>query len=202
MVRKHVLVPMVLAAFAAFPAAAHEGAQHAAPQMTPEQQAEMAAYEKAGTPGAEHAALAKTVGSYALQIKSWMAPDTDPMVSAGKATRAMTLGGRVLVEEVSAEMMGSPFTGHGMHGFDNASGQHWATWNDSMSTGVMVSRGSCDAAGSCTFTGSWVDPVTKKEVGSRMTSRWTSPTVEVFTMYGPGPDGKEMTMMEITYTKQ
>ena len=35
-----------------------------------------------------------------------------------------------------------------------------------------------------------------------MTTRWTNPTTEVFEMYAPGPDGKEMKMMEITYTKK
>jgi hypothetical protein len=31
---------------------------------------------------------------------------------------------------------------------------------------------------------------------------WASPTAEVFEMHGPGPDGKEMKMMEITYKKK
>jgi hypothetical protein len=35
-----------------------------------------------------------------------------------------------------------------------------------------------------------------------MTTKWTSPTVEVCEMYTPGPDGQEMKMMEITYTKK
>ena len=99
-------------------------------------------------------------------------------------------------------MMGMPFTGHGMHGYDNVTGKYWSTWNDSMSTGVMVSEGTCDAKEACTFTGSWNDPMTKTLVTSRMMSRWTSPTTEVFEMYGPGPDGKEFKMMEITYTKK
>jgi hypothetical protein len=71
-----------------------------------------------------------------------------------------------------------------------------------MSTGLMVSEGTCDDKGACTFTGSWNDPVTKGKVNARMTTRWTSPNVEVFEMYTPGPDGKEMKMMEITYTKR
>ena len=57
-------------------------------------------------------------------------------------------------------------------------------------------------AEACTFTGSWNDPVRKGPVTARMTTRWTSPTTEVFEMYGPGRDGKEMKMMEITYTKK
>jgi hypothetical protein len=37
---------------------------------------------------------------------------------------------------------------------------------------------------------------------ARMTTAWTSPTTEMFVMYAPGKDGKEMKMMEITYTKK
>jgi len=66
----------------------------------------------------------------------------------------------------------------------------------------MVSEGTCDAKNTCTFKGSWNDPIKKGPVSSRMTSRWTTPTTEVFEMYGPGRDGKEMKMMEITYSKK
>jgi len=177
-------------------------AQDAPPQMSPEEATMMAAYQKAGTPGTQHAQLAKTAGTYDLAIKSWNAPGAPPVASTGTATRSMVLGGRVMVEDMQSEMYGQPFTGHGMHGYDNVTGKHWSTWNDSMSTGLMVANGTCDEAGACTFTGSWNDPVSKAEVSARMTTQWTSPTVEVFEMHGPGPDGKEMKMMEITYTKR
>src|SRR5262245_34158195 len=75
------------------------------PEMTPAQKAEMEAYMKAGAPGAPHQALAASVGSYDLKIKSWHAPDMPAMEDTGTATRSMALGGRVLVEEVSASMM-------------------------------------------------------------------------------------------------
>lgn len=177
-------------------------AQETPPPMTPEQQAMMEAYAKAGTPGAAHAALAKMTGDFKLTVKSWQAPGTEPMVEAGTATRRMILDGRVLVEETKSSMMGQPFTGHGLHGYDNVSGKHWSTWNDSMSTGLMVSEGDCDDKGSCTFVGSWNDPVTKAKVTARMTTRWTDANTEVFEMYGPGPDGKEFKMMEIVYARQ
>jgi hypothetical protein len=197
MIRSLAILPLALAF--AVGASAQDAHQH---EMTPEQQAEMEAYQKAGSPGPQHASLARTAGNYDLEIKSWHAPGTDPAIEKGTATRSMALGGRVLVEEVSSQMMGQPFVGHGMHGYDNVTGKHWSTWNDSMMTGVMLSEGDCDAAGTCTFTGSWMDPVKKTRITSRMTSRWTSPTVEVFEMHAPGPDGKEMKMMEITYTKK
>lgn len=190
------LLPLSL--FAALPSLA----QDTPPEMSPEEAAMMQAYQKAGTPGAQHAELAKMAGTYDLTIRSWHAPGAAPTVDTGTATRSMALGGRVMVEDVQSQMHGQAFTGHGMHGYDNVSGKYWSTWNDSMSTGVMVNQGECSADGACTFTGSWNDPVTKGKVNARMTTRWTSPDVQLFEMFAPGPDGKEARMMEITYTRR
>jgi len=173
------------------------------PQMTPEQKAEMEAMMKAGTPGAQHQALAASAGTYDLKLKSWHDAAAPAMEETGTAKRSMMLDGRVMFEELTSSMMGTPFTGHGMMGYDNVTGKYWSTWNDSMSTGLMVAEGTCDAQGkTCTFIGHWNDPVKKAPVKARMTTRWTSPTTQIFEMYGPGKDGKEMKMMEITYTKK
>lgn len=176
--------------------------QQGQPQLTPEQQAEMEAFAKAGTPGAPHRDLASTVGTYDLKIRNWLEPGAPPVEETGTATRTMALDGRVRVETVRSAMMGAPFTGQGMLGYDNVAGKYWSTWNDSMSTGLMVSEGTCDASRACTFTGTWNDPIKKGPVTGRMTTHWTSPTTEVFEMHAPGRDGKEMKMMEITYTKK
>jgi len=172
------------------------------PQLTAEQQAEMDAYMKAGTPGPAHAALATSEGSYDLKLKSWYEPGGEPVEEAGTATRRMILDGRVLVESMNATMMGAPFVGHGMSGFDNVTGRFWSTWMDNFSTGVIVSDGTCNMSGMCEFTGSWNDPIKKGPVTARMTSRWTSPTTQVFEMFGPDKKGGEMKMLEITYTKK
>jgi hypothetical protein len=172
------------------------------PEMTPEQKAEMEAYMKAGTPGPEHKRLASTAGTYDVKMKNWHEPGGPATEETGTATRTMALDGRVLVEQFHGTMMGSPLNGHGMMGFDNVTGRYWSTWNDSMSTGLMVNEGTCDAQMACTFMGSWNDPVKKAPVKARMTTRWTSPTTEVFEMYGPDKKGAEMKMMEITYTRK
>ncbi len=199
---KRLMIPLLIAAaaFVASPSFAEDAAK-AQPQMTPEQKAEMEAYMKAGTPGEPHKKLASMAGKYSVSMKSWQEPGAPPMEEKGTATRTMALGGRVLVEQFEGTMMGSPFNGHGMTGYDNAVGQYWSTWNDSMSTGLMVSTGTCDANGACTFTGSWNDPVKKAPVKARMTSRWTDANTEVFEMYGPDKQGREMKMMEMTYKR-
>jgi hypothetical protein len=176
-------------------------AADAPPEMTPEQKAEMEAYMKAGTPGEPHRMLAAGVGTYDVVVKSYGDPDAPPMVDKGTAVRTLDLDGRIVVERMNCTMMGMPFTGTGMTGFDNVSGKYWATWTDSMSTGIMLSEGTCDAQHACTFVGSWNDPV-KGRVTSRMVSRRVSPGVETFEMYSVGKDGKETRMMEMTYTRK
>jgi hypothetical protein len=202
LLRNTALSLAVAFALPAIALAADAKKEAAPPEMTAEQKAAMEAMAKAGTPGDAHAHLAKMSGSYDLEIRSWEKPGGEAMVETGTATRNMALGGRVQVEMVQSKMMGQPFEGHGMHGYDNVTGKHWATWNDSMSTGVMVSEGDCDDKGTCTMFGSWNDPITKARTTSRMTARWTDASTQVFEMHVPGPDGKEFKMMEITYKKR
>ena len=194
-------IALLLALFGG-PLAAAQAEQPAMPEMTPEQKAEMEMYMKAAAPGPQHQWMASTAGNYDLKVKSWHEPGGPASEETATAVRTMTMDGRVLVEDVKGTMMGMTFMGHGMRGYDNVTGKYWGTWVDSMGTGVMVSEGSCDDQGTCTFTGSWNDPVKKGVVTARMTSRWTSPTTEVFEMYAPDKSGKEMKMMEITYTKK
>lgn len=162
----------------------------------------MEAYQKAGTPGIAHAGLAMTAGEYNVVIKSWSAPGAPPSESTGTASRKVMLGGRVVSEELSSSMYGQPYTGFGLTGFDNVTGTYWTTWNDSMTTGLTTGTGTCDAQARCAFTAHWDDPVSKKPVTARIAIRWTSPSEQLFEMHGPGPDSKEMKMMEMVYTRK
>jgi len=197
------VLSLAIALAAPAAALADEAAKDAAPpEMTAEQKAAMEAMAKVGTPGEAHAQLAKMSGTYDPEIKNVEKPRGEAMVETGSATRTMALGGRVMVEMVQSKMMGQPFEGHGMHGFDNVTGKHWATWNDSMSTGVMISEGDCDDKGNCALTGTWNDPITRSKTTAHMKTRWTDASTQVFEMHAPGPDGKEFKMMEITYKKR
>lgn len=198
MSRRIVVVALATFALIAVPAFSQQGA----PEMTPEQKAEMEAYMKAGTPGEPHKLLAASAGTYDVKVKSWQDPAAPPMEETGKAVRTVDLDGRIVIERFTGSMMGMPFTGMSLTGFDNVSGKYWATWTDSMSTGIMVSEGTCDAKHTCTFYGTWNDAIKKGPVKARMVTRQTGPGTEVFEMYAPGRDGKETKMMEMTYTKK
>jgi hypothetical protein len=167
-----------------------------------EQQAMMEAYQRAAALGPQHAMLAKMAGDFALTVKSYMEPGAEPEVSAATATRRLILGGRFLEEVVKGTMMGAPFEGRGISGYDNVSGDWWGTWIDNMSTGIMISRGEWDdAAGVGSFTGEFNDAVTGKVQTSRMTSQRLPNGDEIMEMYMPTPGG-EVKAMEILYKRR
>ena len=169
-------------------------------EMSPEQMAMMEAWQKAGTPGEEHAALAELAGDYTLEVKSWMDPNGEPTVSAGTSHSEMILGGRVLKETVHGEMMGMPFEGIGMTGYDNTKGAYWSTWVDSMSTGIGVAEGNWnDDHSALVMHMDFVDPMSHETKTVRTVSTHKADGSTVFEWYEP-MEGNEVKTMEIVYT--
>ena len=196
---KSYVIGCMLAAALAVPALGADPAQNT-PKMTPEQEKMMAAYMKAAAPGPEHARLARMVGTWDMQVTSYDGPT--PHTDAGTAVFTIGLGGRVLTQNVKSSMAGMPYEGSGSEGFDNVSKKYWSVWTDSMSTGPLMSWGTCDAAGACAYEGTSNDPMTGKAMTSRMTLKPQGADKQVFDFFGPGPDGKEVKMMEIVYTRK
>lgn len=161
----------------------------------------MAAWMEAAKPGVHHQHLAQFEGTWDAKTRIWMEPGSQPVESAGKMTAKMEFGGRYLYSHYQGDMMGQPFRGVGVIGYNNVTKEHENIWMDDMSTGMMRSSGTCDASGKTfTFKGEYVDPM-----GVKNTSRevWTvqGPDTFLFEMYNTGADGKEAKMMEIQYTR-
>lgn len=121
------------------------------------------------------------------------------MTTEGTAHAEMMLGGRYLHQVTDGEMMGMPFQGVGVTGYDNVEKRYFNVWFDNMGTGLMVSDGQKKADGSIVFNGSMTDPM-RGEVKHRMIQRKTGPDSFVFEMYMVQPEGDER-VMEITYTR-
>jgi len=183
-------------------AALAEEAKTEAKKMSPEEQAMMDKYMKAATPGPEHQQMAKMVGKWNLKVTAWMAPGAPPQTSNGTAEFRSILGGRYIEQEAKGDMAGQPFEGKGLEGYDNVTHEHWGTWVDTMTTGVMSMKGKCKAdAKKCTESGKMSDAVAGKAVPVSTTMTMKDDNTMVFEMTGPGPDGKPFKTMEIVYTR-
>ena len=165
-------------------------------------QAMMDIYAKLGTPGAPHKVLASMAGSWITKIKSWMEPDKPPMESTGTSEQKMVLGGRFLQQDFAGEMMGSPFTGIGVTGYDNHTKKYVSTWIDSMGTAILFFEGTASADGKTITQESHYDDPIKGPMKWRSVTRIVGDNNHVFEMYSTDKRGKEEKMMEITYTRK
>jgi hypothetical protein len=174
--------------------------EEAAPAMSADEKAMMEAMEKAATPGKQHQWLASLAGSWEFTARFYMDPGAPPSESKGTAERQVKLGGRVLAETVKGEFMGQAFEGFGLTGYDNVTGSYWGTWTDNMSTGLMLSKGTCDEQGSCAYTGEMTDPMTGQTKTSRMVSKHTGASEHH--EFWETRDGKEVKTMELEYKRK
>jgi hypothetical protein len=164
----------------------------------------MAEYAKWGALGEQHKEFAKAVGDWETTCRIYMAPGVPPMESKGTATFKTILGGRFLVQEYKSEMMGQPYEGMGIEGYDNFKKKYVSIWMDSMSTGIWSSAGDCDSTGkTCTYYGAMDDPVTGvQDKMGKMVVRVVDDDKHMFDMYELLPDGTEKKCMDIEYTRR
>lgn len=175
------------------------------PAPAPDSATMMKNWEAYMTPGDIHKMMASWDGTWESESTSWMAPGAPPQVSKGTSVNKMAMGGRYQISNHKGNMMGQPFEGMSMTGYDNAKKIFVSTWIDNMGTGIMKMEGPWDeATKSMTLTGKCVDPMTGggKEMELREVFRIIDDKTQTMEMYGPGPDGKEFKMMVLKFTRK
>lgn len=173
------------------------------PDMTDEQKKMMEMYMAAAQPGKMHEYLAQSVGTWEGKVTMWE-PGAPAQESACTSKTKKMMDGRFVRTEVKGNMMGMPFEGFGLYGYDNTSKKFQATWCDNMGTGMMTGTGDLGADGkTLTWTMSFNDPATGKPTTMREIDKHTADGGMTLEMYGPDPKtGKEYKMMEIKFTRK
>ena len=171
------------------------------PAAKAEQEASQKAWQEYMRPGPMHEMLAKSNGDWQAEVKMWMTPGADPQVSTSHCTNTMILGGRYQQSMHRGDMMGMPFEGMSIVGYDNALKMYISTWVDNMGTGIMYMKGTYDEKNQLlTSTGKMVDAISGKEINVRQTVKFVDDNTQVMEMYDMrGP--KEFKTMEITFKR-
>ena len=166
------------------------------------QAAAQAIMEKFAAPGDAHKQLARKVGSWMSVNRMWMDPSAPPMESVGNSTMRMVLGGRYLLEEVRSTFMGQPFEAIGLTGFHNGTGKYEFAWMDTVGTAISTGVGAMSPDGKTyTWQSDMYDPAQSKSVKTRAVETWKDADHFTTEMFAAGPDGKEMKVMELVYTR-
>ncbi|HEX6791923.1 MAG TPA: DUF1579 domain-containing protein [Candidatus Krumholzibacteria bacterium] len=153
------------------------------------------------SPGEHHKHMQKLVGEFDYTMKMFM-PGQPAQEYKGHRSAKMILGDRYLDETYTGTFMGMPFEGHGTMAYDNVQKKYLNTWIDNMGTGLMFGSGTCDANGtSWTMSADMADPMSGAMLKTRSVTKVVDADHVSFEMFAPGPDGKEMKMMEIVATR-
>ena len=161
---------------------------------------------EAGTPGEHHKELAAMAGTFDVEVKWWMDPTSEPQVSKGSATNELVYSGRYLHMKFKGDpdpSMPEGMNGEGYFGYDNSAKKHFATWIDSMSTGIAYASGTCDEkTHTITLNGEMICPMNGKN--SQFKEVWTKSSADkfVFTWHDNTMTPEMVRTMEITYTRK
>ncbi|NCU02346.1 MAG: DUF1579 domain-containing protein [Chitinophagaceae bacterium] len=159
------------------------------------------AWQDFATPGDMHKWMASHAGTWEAEISSW---SSGPEPTKSKATEVvkMTLNGLYQIANMNGTMMGMPFEGQSTLAYDNAKKQFALTWIDNMGSGLLMMTGQYDAATkTLNLKGTQTDPSTAKDMNVRQEQKFIDDDTYTLTMYGDGPDGKEMKFMEGTFKR-
>ena len=152
-------------------------------------------------PGAEHKLLTADAGTWDAVVEM-AEPGKPPTTSKGVEVNTVGCGGLCLITSFKGDMGGMTFEGSGVTTWDPKKKKYVGSWTDSMSTGLSIGESTYDAAKK-TWNGTMEGPdMSGNVMKARTTTVHSAAGTRVFTIYGPGPDGKEAQMMKITYTRR
>ncbi|MCA9256064.1 MAG: DUF1579 domain-containing protein [Phycisphaerales bacterium] len=88
-----------------------------------------------------HEKLRHFIGDWKVTMRIWHMPGAAPMESPGTSTIKSVLGGRFIQEEFKSSMMGMPYEGIGMQGYNNTRGVYEGTWTSTMDSHIYTMKG-------------------------------------------------------------
>lgn len=198
---------LVLALAAIASAADAPGKQAGAPPTAPTglsadggQQAAMDEMMRLGMPGPNHKLLESMVGEWDAASRMWMGPG-EPVTSSGVSSHRLILGGRFLEQRYTGSMMGQPYEGYGLTGYDNRKGRYTSSWVDNTMTEMALGEGTWDEATKTLTVVNDVTGMDGKPTKMKTVTVMKDADTHVFTMYMP-MNGVETRMAEITYIRR
>lgn len=155
------------------------------------------------TPGEMHKMMAAWDGNWDADVQVWM-PGAPEQKSKASSVNKTIMNGLYSESSHSGDMMGMPFTGKSLTGYDNHRKEFVSTWIDNMGSGIMVLKGPWDASTkTMTLKGVMVDPGTKMDCNIRQTFKIVDANTHEMEMFGPDPKtGQEVKTMHIAYKRK
>jgi len=148
----------------------------------------------------QHVMLLRSVGTWDAAVTT-QGMDGKPEVTKG--TQKVTKVGEFhTATSFEGTLMGMPFIGNGIDSYCPIRKQFMSTWADSMSTSPLLLQGNYDAAKKELVMKGEMVGMDGKLAPCRTVVRHKDADHMSFSLHGTGPDGKEMQMVSIEYTRR
>ena len=175
----------------------------APPPAMPDTAAMNKAWQANMTPGPMHTWMAKWNGTWEGEVSTWDSPTAPPNKAKATNVQSSMHNGLHTMGNFSSTMMGMPFEGHSTMGYDNIKKVFVSTWADNVSSGMIMMTGTYDEASkTLNLKGKQTDMMTGKDSDIREEFKTIDDNTYNITIYGTGPDGKEMKFMEGTFKRK
>ncbi len=195
-------ISLMIAGFASTGFAAEDMKKMDAAQAPAMDEAMMAKFKEYSTPNENHGVLNALVGDWTYSSKHWASPASPAEESTGTAQAKWVMDGRFVEQTVQGSMMGQPFNGVSLTGYDNAGKEYQSVWYDNMGTGMMTTSGTYDAATkTLTQAGTFNCPMRGNNMPVRWVTKIKDENTYSFEMWSPDETGKDFLGMEIVYTR-
>ena len=152
-------------------------------------------------PGEHHQHLKMMAGTWDVKSKMFMNPGQaidGHYVEIAK----LKVGGSWLISEISGKVMGMPFHGHSMLGYEAHKKQYTGTWVDSFGSVMLISKGHCEKNGKLNImSGTAFDPMQKRDVTMKMVTEIKDANTKIFRMFDV-QGKKETLIMEAVYKRR
>jgi hypothetical protein len=100
----------------------------------------MKQWQKWAAPGERHRALEWFVGKWTVEMRV-LSPGSPEQKSAGEAEFSWLMPGRWLSQRLTGTLMGAPYQGFGISGYDNYKHKYVGCWVDGMGTAMLHYEG-------------------------------------------------------------
>lgn len=175
-------------------------------QPSPEETQEaMARWQATMQPGIYHKRLETFVGEWDVTVKMWMGgPGAPAQESRGDASAHWLFDGKWLAEDFKGTMMGMPFRGFSLTGYDNFRREYVGIWVDDMGTSMAKMSGRLDQTGKVLTMYGEMDEPMWNEMGKQVkyVNRIVDENHHVFELHDLAIGGENTMVMEITYTRK
>jgi hypothetical protein len=150
-------------------------------------------------PGEHHERLAAIVGTWGADFKVWLAPEAEPVVTAGQVESRWILGKRFVETTYQTDFMGQSFAGKGVEGYDSQAKEYVGTWRDNQGTLTLVLTGQCEE--DCrirTMEGRFTEPVSGQQLTQRTVTTVIDDDSYTFESFLVAPDGETFKNLELS----